>query len=210
MGPSASWNSTSDSEKRVSLQRRGRADGNALLQPSFLLILQELTTLARKGLTLESTPECILNRGTTKVVMQTAKIGQVAKETGLSIDTIRFYEKEGLLKRSSRTEGGFRLFGSGEIQALKFIRKSQQLGFSLGEIRELLVLRGDQVPACVHVQQLLEQKLAAVAQRIEELRALESNLEVALRKCNRMLKTGQASHEGRCPVLEEIKLDVGA
>ena len=139
---------------------------------------------------------------------QAAKIGEAAKEAAVSIDTIRFYEKQGLLKRSSRTEGGFRLFGPGEIQALKFIRKSQQLGFSLSEIRELLVLRDDSVPACVHVQQLLEQKLAGVAHKIEELQALEHNLRVALRKCNRILRTARASHEGRCPVLEEIKLDV--
>ena len=64
---------------------------------------------------------------------QVAKIGQVAQETGLSIDTIRFYEKQGLLRRSARTEGGFRLFGSDEIQALKFVRKAQELGFSLNE-----------------------------------------------------------------------------
>src|SRR5207248_2435188 len=69
-----------------------------------------------------------------------AKIGQVAQETGLTIDTIRFYEKQGLLKHSVRTEGGFRLFGSSEIETLKFVRKGQELGFSLGEIRELLIL----------------------------------------------------------------------
>ncbi len=66
---------------------------------------------------------------------QAAKIGQVAHETGVSIDAIRFYEKQGLLRRSARTEGGFRLFGSDEIQTLKFVRKAQELGFSLNEIR---------------------------------------------------------------------------
>ena len=72
-----------------------------------------------------------------------AKIGQVAQKTGLSIDTIRFYEKQGLIGESARTEGGFRLFGSGEIETLKFVRKAQELGFSLSEIRELLILRAD-------------------------------------------------------------------
>jgi DNA-binding transcriptional MerR regulator len=86
--------------------------------------------------------------GEREAVIQAARIGQVAKETGLSIDAIRFYEKEGLLKRSSRTEGGFRLFGPREIQALRFIRKAQQLGFSRGEIREPLFLRDEDVPAC--------------------------------------------------------------
>jgi DNA-binding transcriptional MerR regulator len=95
----------------------------------------------------------------------TAKIGQVGQETGLSIDTIRFYEKQGLLKRSPRSEGGFRLFGLHDIETLKFVRKAQELGFSLNEIRELLILRSDHVPACSHVKELLDQKLTAVEQR---------------------------------------------
>src|SRR5882672_11408628 len=94
------------------------------------------------ALTLEWSPDCILSMGA-KTVSHPAKIGQVAQETGLSIDTIRFYEKQGLLKRSARTEGGFRLFGSHDIQSLKFVRKAQELGFSLGEIRELLILQAD-------------------------------------------------------------------
>ena len=111
-----------------------------------------------------------------------AKIGQVANATGLSIDTIRFYEKQGLLKRSPRTEGGFRLFGVGDIETLKFVRKAQELGFSLNEIRELLILRADHVPACSHVKELLDQKLTAVDQKITELRSLElSSLEVQAR-----------------------------
>lgn len=147
--------------------------------------------------------------GTTKVVIQAAKIGQVAKETGLSIDTIRFYEKEGLLKRSPRTEGGFRVFGPGEIQALKFIHKARELGFSLSEIRELLILRSEHVPACSHVKELLQQKLANVEKKIEELRTLEHSLKVGLRRCKRSLETSSASHEEFCPVLEEINRATG-
>src|SRR6516225_5928320 len=100
---------------------------------------------------------------------QSAKIGQVAQQTGLSIDTIRFYEKQGLLRRSPRTEGGFRLFGATEIETLRFVRKAQELGFSLSEIRELLILQADHVPACSHVKKILDQKLAAVEQMIKEL-----------------------------------------
>src|ERR1700736_3734125 len=134
----------------------------------------------------------------------TAKIGQVARETGLSIDTIRFYEKQGLLKRSPRTEGGFRLFGVGDIETLKFVRKAQELGFSLNEIRELLILRADHVPACSHVKELLDQKLTAVEQKIAELQSLERSLKRALQKCKRELKTTASGHEECCPVLEEI------
>jgi DNA-binding transcriptional MerR regulator len=106
-----------------------------------------------------------------KTVSQPAKIGQVAQQTGLSIDTIRFYEKQGLLKRSPRTEGGFRLFGISDIETLKFVRKAQELGFSLQEIRELLILRADHVPACAHVKEFLDQKLTSVDQKITELQS---------------------------------------
>jgi DNA-binding transcriptional MerR regulator len=136
--------------------------------------------------------------------MGAAKIGQVAQETGLSIDTIRFYEKQGLLRRPVRTEGGFRLFGRGEIETLRFVRKAQQLGFSLTEIRELLILRADHVPACSHVEELLEQKLAGVEQKIEQLQKLGQSLQAALRKCKRGLNTAAPGHEECCPVLEEI------
>lgn len=137
------------------------------------------------------------------MVGQAARIGQVARETGLSIDTIRFYEKQGLLKHSGRTEGGFRVFGPDQIRSLKFIQKAQELGFSLAEIRELLILQADHVPACSHVKELLEGKLTAVERKIEELRSLEHSLRVALRKCKRGMTTS-ARHDERCPVLEEI------
>ncbi len=135
---------------------------------------------------------------------QTAKIGQVAQQTGLSIDTIRFYEKQGLLRRSPRTEGGFRLFGRSEIETLKFVRKAQELGFSLSEIRELLILRAEHIPACSHVKELLDQKLAAVGQKIGELQNLERGLKSALQKCKRELTKAASGHDECCPVLEEI------
>jgi DNA-binding transcriptional MerR regulator len=136
--------------------------------------------------------------------LATAKIGQVAHETGLSIDTIRFYEKQGLLKRSARTEGGFRLFGLGDIETLKFVRKAQELGFSLNEIRQLLILRSDHVPACSHVKELLDQKVVAVEQKIRELQDLQRSLKRALQKCKRELKIASAGHEESCPVIDEI------
>jgi DNA-binding transcriptional MerR regulator len=129
-----------------------------MIRPSVRL---SALTAKHRRLTLESTPDCTLGMRA-KTVNHAARIGQVAHETGISIDTIRFYEKQGLLKRSPRTEGGFRLFGAGDIETLKFVRKAQELGFSLKEIRELLMLRAEHVPACSHVKELLEQKLNSV------------------------------------------------
>ena len=128
----------------------------------------------KRLLTLDLTPERTLSVGTKKDVSVTAKIGSVASETGISIDTIRFYEKGGLVKRSGRSEGGFWLFGQRQIQDLKFIRKSQELGFSLNEIRELLIVLDESVPSCTHVRELLERKLTTVRGKIEELRSLRA------------------------------------
>lgn len=154
-------------------------------------------------MTLELTPDCTLDMGT-KTVSHSARIGQVAQETGISIDTIRFYEKQGLLKRSPRTEGGFRLVGLSDIETLKFVRKAQELGFSLNEIRELLILRSEHVPACSHVKELLDQKVIGVEQKITEQQGLERSLKRALQKCKRELKTAAAGHEECCPVIDEI------
>ncbi|HXG33738.1 MAG TPA: heavy metal-responsive transcriptional regulator [Bryobacteraceae bacterium] len=130
-------------------------------------------------------------------------IGQAARETGLSADTIRFYEKRGLLRSAARTEGGFRLFGPREIEALKFIRKSQELGFSLDEIRELLFLQEGQAGACEHVRALLQAKIAHVKAKIAELRKLHSDLNHALGICERNLRPHAGSRE-QCPVLRQL------
>lgn len=135
---------------------------------------------------------------------QGLQIGTVAKQTGVTVDTIRFYEKEGLLKRPPRTEGGFRIYRLEDVRDLKFIRKAQELGFSLQEIRELLFLQGKNVEACGHVRELLERKLASARGKIYELQELERSLEGALRKCNRKLKQASPTHGECCPVLEEL------
>ena len=135
---------------------------------------------------------------------EAVKIGEVARETGLSVDTIRFYEKEGLLKRPTRTEGGFRLFGQRDIDALKFIRNAQELGFALQEVRELLFLQGDGIESCEHVRELLEQKVGSVRGKIEELRKLQRSLQQALHQCERVLGDTGPTHKGGCPVLKEL------
>jgi MerR family transcriptional regulator, mercuric resistance operon regulatory protein len=131
------------------------------------------------------------------------QIGQMARQTGLTVDAIRFYEKQRLLKPARRTEGGFRLFSGQDLQHLKFIRRAQELGFSLSEIRELLVLQGEQVEACSHVREMLRAKLGAVRQKITELRKLERQLAVDLNQCERRLHARDENHDV-CPVLKAI------
>lgn len=131
-------------------------------------------------------------------------IGQVAKETGLSVHAIRFYEREGLLKAPARSEGRFRIFDQEALRELKFIRKAQELGFSLVEIRELLVLRRTRSQACSHVRDLLSKALGRVDEKIEELAKLQGELTSALRKCNRDLKRSGNMAEKSCPVINEL------
>jgi DNA-binding transcriptional MerR regulator len=131
------------------------------------------------------------------------QIGQVARKTGLSIDAIRFYEREGLLPPPSRTEGGYRLYREREVADLEFIQKAQQLGFSLSEIRELFSIQRHPQEVCVHVRDLIAQKLSAVRGKIAELQRLETDLVAALRQCRKALQQ-PATHRDTCPVLKEI------
>lgn len=132
------------------------------------------------------------------------QIGRVSEQTGLSVDAIRFYEKQHLLEHPPRSDGGFRLFKAEDIQRIQFIRRAQELGFSLPEIRELLILKRDGDETCSHVRTLLHAKLTTIRKKIQELNALENELAKRLRKCESKLRACENSHKGSCPVLEEI------
>lgn len=127
------------------------------------------------------------------------QIGIVAKRIGLSVDAIRFYERNALLPRATRTEGGFRQYGESDVEKLAFIRRVQGLGFKLSEIRGLLKLRGDRLQPCAPVQRRLRQKLADVQRKLSDLQKLEHELRLALRSCERELRKRGA----HCPILRE-------
>src|SRR6266446_10320294 len=97
---------------------------------------------------------------------QGIQIGKVAEQTRLSIDTIRFYQKIGLVKQPARSEGGFRLFTDVEIKDLLFIQKAQELGFSLTEIKQLSILNQEHDHACSQVRNLLKSKLRDVREKV--------------------------------------------
>ncbi len=133
------------------------------------------------------------------------QIGKVAQQTGLSVDTIRYYEKERLLREPLRSEAGYRLYGGRDIEHLLFIRKAQELGFTLAEIRDLLLVQDERTNACTHVRELIQYRLGNVRQQIEDLKKLETHLQEAQGKCDEALRndTGDPHHEC-CPVLEAI------
>jgi DNA-binding transcriptional MerR regulator len=115
--------------------------------------------------------------------MQTAeerrlKIGEVARQTGLSIKTIRYYERRGLLEQPPRTQGGYRLYGTEEVARLRFVQRAKLLGLTLEEIKELVELavrcnEGEIVP---RLEEVLEAKLAEMERKVVELSAFRQNL----------------------------------
>jgi MerR family transcriptional regulator, copper efflux regulator len=127
------------------------------------------------------------------------QIGTIAKRIGLSVDAIRFYERNALLPRPPRTQGGFRQYAENDVETLAFIRRVQGLGFKLSEIRGLLNLRGSRLQPCAPVRRRLEEKLVDVQRKLADLQKLEHELRVALRSCNRELRKRPA----HCPILRE-------
>lgn len=127
------------------------------------------------------------------------QIGIVAKKIGLSVDAIRFYERNALLPRPLRTPGGFRQSGENDVETLAFIRRVQGLGFKLDEIRGLLSLRGNRLQPCAPVRHRLEEKLADIQRKLADLQKLEHELRLALRSCNKEMR----KHSAHCPILRE-------
>lgn len=133
------------------------------------------------------------------------KIGELASQSGLSRDTIRFYEREALLPEPQRTPAGYRLYSPEVVARLSFIKQTQALGFSLTEIRDVLDGYHD-ASECRHVASLLSQKIAELDQRLHAIHTLRALLSQYLSVCEQALANGRA-HEG-CPVLCDIAQQV--
>jgi DNA-binding transcriptional MerR regulator len=129
------------------------------------------------------------------------QIGAVARRTGLSPDTIRFYERNALLLPPRRTPAGYRSYVESDVETLGFVRRAQSLGFTLAEIRQLLALRRSPLQPCAPVRRRLGQKLRDVRAKFADLRRLEAELAAALRACARTPRR----RSPRCPLLSEEK-----
>ena len=127
------------------------------------------------------------------------RIGTVGKRVGLSVDAIRFYERNALLPPPPRTQGGFRQYSENDVETLSFIGRVQNLGFTLREVRDLLELRRSRLQPCAPVRRRLEEKLADVQQKVSDLEKLEHELRLALRSCNKEMRKRSA----HCPILRE-------
>ena len=128
----------------------------------------------------------------------TLTIGDVAKEAGVGVETIRFYERKGLIDRPERPASGFRHYDDQLPRRIRFIRHAQELGFSLREIRELLELRIDPEVSCADVKAKAVAKVAEVDEKIESLTRMRDTLLDITRSC-----AGEGPTSD-CPILDAI------
>ena len=133
------------------------------------------------------------------------KIGEIAKAAGVTVQGIRYYESEGLLPRHGRTEGGYRVFGPGDLERIEFIKKAKFLGLTLGEIRDILHIQAQEQPTCVHVRSLLETKVAEVEHMLQELEDFRSQL-VTLLEQSGALEDCRPSGGRICGIIEQASL----
>ena len=126
------------------------------------------------------------------------KIGELSHATGTQIETIRYYEREGLLPSPARTEGNFRVYTEGHVQRLTFIRHCRSLDMALDEIRTLLHFKAAPDENCGDVNALLDAHIGHVAERIRDLRALEKQLKGLRERC------GESKVAADCGILGEL------
>lgn len=129
--------------------------------------------------------------------MRAFPIGTLSAETGVNIETIRYYEKIGLIPAPPRTEGRQRVYDGAHLKRLTFIRRSRELGFSLDEIRALLgLVRGGDL-SCAEVKTMTEQHVADIRRKVKDLKKLERVLTELTAKC-------RGNTVPDCPILDAL------
>jgi MerR family mercuric resistance operon transcriptional regulator len=124
-------------------------------------------------------------------------IGALSKGTGCNIETIRYYERIGLLPRPARSQGGHRMYGVGHLKRLGFIRRARDLGFTVEEIRALLRLVDERDQPCAEVRDVASSHLVDVRAKIAALRRMERALKEMVSQCD-------ADRTPECPLLEVL------
>ncbi len=127
------------------------------------------------------------------------KIGQLAKSSGCSVQTIRYYEKEGLISAPSRSEGNFRLYDQQAEERLIFIKRCRNLDLSLDEVKQLLTLSLEPDTACDEVNQIVDKHIQLVEARISDLQNLHGQLRRLREDCTKSLTVNQ------CGIIKTLK-----
>jgi MerR family mercuric resistance operon transcriptional regulator len=129
-------------------------------------------------------------------------IGELSRQTGVNIETIRYYEKIKMLQAPPRTEGGHRVYAATETRVLAFIRRGRELGFSLDEIRTLLDLGGPGKASCADVRDIAAHHLDDIRAKIADLKKLERILAKTIRQCS-------GNRVPDCPLLDILDVRHG-
>src|SRR5262245_6287713 len=131
--------------------------------------------------------------------MYALTIGQLAKQAQVNIDTVRYYERRGLIPEPPRRWSGYRQYSQADLARLQFIKRAQKLGFSLQEIAELLSLRVDPETSCPDGKTRAEGKMAEIEAKIQELESMKRALEKLVAACRGRGPTSA------CPILEALE-----
>jgi MerR family mercuric resistance operon transcriptional regulator len=125
-------------------------------------------------------------------------IGHLAREVGINLETVRFYEHQGLLPKPPRSASGYRLFPADAARRLKFIKRAQELGFSLREIRELLELRVSPRTNSAEIRRRTESKIADIESKIKTLDSMRKSLRKLAESC------AACAPHSKCPILDSL------
>ncbi len=126
-------------------------------------------------------------------------IGELAKQAGVNVETIRFYQRRGLLEEPKKPPGGIRRYSQSHVRRIRFVREAQQLGFTLDEVGELLALQDGR--RCREAERIGSRKLATVRERLAQLTRVEKALAALLDRCH--CNTGKVN----CPLTDALEYD---
>lgn len=134
--------------------------------------------------------------------MNSLKTGQLANEAGVNVETLRFYEREGLLPEPPRRVSGYREYPADAVKRIRFIQRAKELGFTLREIKGLLQLRVDPDTTCAEVREQAAEKIADVKQKISDLKRIERALNKLMNSCR-----GNGPVDD-CPILKHLEKEL--
>ena len=124
-------------------------------------------------------------------------IGAIAKETGLSAKTIRYYEESGLIPKAERGENGYRLYNEKSVHRLRFVKRARDLGFSVEDVRNLLALWDDEERPSAEVKSVAQRHLNAIEEKIDKLQAMRKTLKHLIAGCH-------GDERPDCPILDDL------
>ena len=150
-------------------------------------------------LTLDPGPGLILGVGGPMQEDERFLIGGLAEQAGVNRETLRYYERRGLLNPARRTASGYRVYDRESAARLLFIKRAQAFGFSLDEIRDLLRMKPENPQSCNRVMKMLDGKIEELAERIREMQRFHRQLARYRKRCGEALAEGDA-----CPVILEV------